>query len=57
MWFFLINGVNGARVRFDHGWGLIRASSNLPELIRIFEADTIGHMMEIRKVFRRVMEK
>ncbi|GAH21984.1 unnamed protein product, partial [marine sediment metagenome] len=30
--------INGARVVFDDGWGLVRASSNLPELVIIFEA-------------------
>ena len=29
--------VNGARVQFPNGWGLVRASSNLPELVLIFE--------------------
>ncbi|MGN1095813.1 MAG: phosphomannomutase/phosphoglucomutase [Eubacteriales bacterium] len=44
--------INGARVKFDHGWGLIRASSNLPELVLIFEADTKEHMLEIRNIFK-----
>lgn len=45
--------VNGARVQFEHGWGLIRASSNLPELVLIFEADTKDHMLEIRNIFKK----
>lgn len=44
--------INGARVQFEHGWGLIRASSNLPELVLIFEADTMEHLLEIRKIFK-----
>jgi phosphomannomutase/phosphoglucomutase len=45
--------INGARVRFDGGWGLVRASSNLPELVLIFEAQTEAKLREIREIFRR----
>ena len=44
--------INGARVQFEHGWGLVRASSNLPELVLIFEADTMEHLLEIRSIFK-----
>ena len=44
--------INGARVKFENGWGLVRASSNLPELVLIFEADTKEHLMEIREIFK-----
>lgn len=44
--------INGARVQFDDGWGLVRASSNLPELVLIFEAKTEERMREIRQLFR-----
>ncbi|MBN2552180.1 MAG: hypothetical protein JXB06_05400, partial [Spirochaetales bacterium] len=44
--------INGARVVFDDGWGLVRASSNLPELVIIFEARTEECVREIRKLFR-----
>ena len=44
--------INGARVQFEHGWGLVRASSNMPELVLIFEADTMEHLMEIRAIFK-----
>lgn len=47
--------INGARVSFENGWGLVRASSNLPELVLIFEGDTREHMMEIRKVFKDLL--
>jgi phosphomannomutase/phosphoglucomutase len=32
--------VDGARVRFDGGWGLVRASNTQPVLVMRFEADT-----------------
>ncbi len=45
--------INGARVVFDDGWGLVRASSNLPELVIIFEAKTEERLLEIRDLFRK----
>lgn len=47
--------VNGARVQFENGWGLVRASSNLPELVLIFEATTREGLLEIRQIFKEVL--
>ncbi len=47
-----VNDVNGARVRFDDGWGLVRASSNLPELVLVFEGRTTEAMRRIKSLFR-----
>ena len=44
--------INGARVEFPDGWGLIRASSNMPELVLIFEATTKERMLEIRELIK-----
>ena len=45
--------VNGARVIFpDGGWGLIRASSNLPALVLRFESKTKDQLEEIEQIFR-----
>ena len=44
--------INGARVDFGDGWGLVRASSNLPELVIIFEARSERRLREIRALFR-----
>ena len=52
-----VNTICGARVTFDYGWGLIRASSNLPELVIIFEADTEEHLLQIRKVLKNTLSK
>lgn len=49
--------INGARVQFENGWGLIRASSNLPEIVMIFEANTKEELLKIRQIFREVTEK
>jgi phosphomannomutase / phosphoglucomutase len=49
--------INGARVAFDDGWGLVRASSNLPELVLRFEARTPERLQEIKETFRRYLAK
>jgi phosphomannomutase/phosphoglucomutase len=51
-----VNDINGARVDFGDGWGLVRASSNLPELVLIFEARTEERLREIRAVFRERLD-
>jgi phosphomannomutase/phosphoglucomutase len=49
--------INGARVVFEDGWGLVRASSNLPELVLRFEARTPERLAEIKQTFRRYLER
>jgi phosphomannomutase/phosphoglucomutase len=39
-------------VTFDDGWGLVRASSNLPELVLVFEGRTAEAMARIKEDFR-----
>jgi phosphomannomutase/phosphoglucomutase len=50
-----VDDVCGARVSFDHGWGLVRASSNMPEMVIIFEGDTEAEMLRIRSVFKDIL--
>jgi len=40
--------VDGARILFEHGWGLVRASNTQPALVVRFEADTIERRDAIR---------
>ncbi|MDJ0976393.1 MAG: phosphomannomutase/phosphoglucomutase [Planctomycetota bacterium] len=47
-----VNDTNGARVTFDDGWGLVRPSSNLPELVLVFEGKTQEQMERIKTLFR-----
>jgi phosphomannomutase/phosphoglucomutase len=47
--------INGARVMFEDGWGLIRASSNLPQLVLRFEAKTERRLAEIKNLFKQYM--
>jgi phosphomannomutase/phosphoglucomutase len=49
--------INGARVMFDDGWGLVRASSNLPILVLRFEAKTERRLEELKELFRSYMDK
>lgn len=44
--------INGARVNFGDGWGLVRASSNLPVLVMRFEAKTEERKEELMALFR-----
>ncbi|MBI3630753.1 MAG: phosphomannomutase/phosphoglucomutase [Candidatus Sungbacteria bacterium] len=44
--------VNGARVRIEGGWGLVRASSNVPALVLVFEAKTEEGLKKIENIFR-----
>jgi phosphomannomutase/phosphoglucomutase len=49
--------VDGARVLFDGGWGLIRASNTQPVLVLRFEATDEKRLEEIRKIFMAKLEK
>jgi phosphomannomutase/phosphoglucomutase len=40
--------VDGARIDFGDGWGLVRASNTTPLLVLRFEADTEDRLREIR---------
>ncbi|MDP2664893.1 MAG: phosphomannomutase/phosphoglucomutase, partial [bacterium] len=49
--------INGARVVFEDGWGLVRASSNVPALVLRFEAKTEQRLKEIEQLFRKKLEQ
>ncbi|MCH8821443.1 phosphomannomutase/phosphoglucomutase [Patescibacteria group bacterium] len=49
--------INGARVYLKGGWGLVRASSNLPALVLRFEAKNDKDLKEIEDIFRKKLEK
>jgi phosphomannomutase / phosphoglucomutase len=40
--------IDGARVLFENGWGLVRASNTQPVLVMRFEADSQEHLNEIQ---------
>jgi phosphomannomutase/phosphoglucomutase len=49
--------INGARVYLEGGWGLVRASANLPALVIRFEAKTNKKLKTIEKIFREKLKK
>ncbi|XOB40327.1 MAG: phosphomannomutase/phosphoglucomutase [Candidatus Nealsonbacteria bacterium] len=49
--------ISGARVKFDDGWGLVRASSNLPVLVLVFESKTKEGLKRIEDIFRQKLSQ
>ncbi|MCF6767880.1 phosphomannomutase/phosphoglucomutase [Thiotrichales bacterium 19S11-10] len=47
--------IDGVRVEFEHGWGLVRASNTTPCLSLRFEADTEGDLHMLQNQFRAWM--
>jgi phosphomannomutase / phosphoglucomutase len=47
--------VDGARVLFDHGWGLVRASNTQPVLVLRFEATNSDLLHEYRNEVEGVL--
>jgi phosphomannomutase/phosphoglucomutase len=45
--------VDGARIDFGDGWGLVRASNTTPLLVLRFEADTTSRLAEIRGIVEK----
>ncbi len=47
--------VDGVRVLFPHGWGLVRASNTQPALVVRCEADSSRHLEEIKEEMARAL--
>ncbi|MFZ1701407.1 MAG: phosphomannomutase/phosphoglucomutase [Pyrinomonadaceae bacterium] len=45
-----VNTIDGARITFDHGWGLVRPSNTQALLVLRFEADTEENLAEIKEM-------
>jgi phosphomannomutase/phosphoglucomutase len=50
-----VHTIDGMRVEFADGWGLVRASNTTPVLVLRFEADDEAALQRIQEEFRRVM--
>ncbi|MFC1776546.1 phosphomannomutase/phosphoglucomutase [Pseudomonadota bacterium] len=50
-----ITTIDGVRVDFADGWGLVRASNTTPILVLRFEADTDEALRRIKNIFRQQM--
>ncbi len=48
--------IDGMRVDFADGWGLVRASNTTPSLVIRFEADTDAAMSRIQELFKRLLK-
>lgn len=49
--------IDGARILFEHGWGLVRASNTQALLVLRFEADSENHLDEIRETVESAVNK
>jgi phosphomannomutase / phosphoglucomutase len=49
--------VDGARIVFDDGWGLVRASNTQPVLVLRYEANTPERLEEIRELVEDTIDK
>ena len=49
--------IDGIRVEFPNGWGLVRASNTTPCLVARFEAIDASSLMEIQALFRQELQK
>lgn len=50
-----IIAIDGVRVPFEDGWGLIRASNTQPALVLRFEANTDERLREIRNIIEKAL--
>jgi phosphomannomutase/phosphoglucomutase len=49
--------IDGARIIFEHGWGLVRASNTQAILVLRFEADSAEHLDLIRKTIEERVDQ
>ena len=52
-----VNKIDGLRVDFDNGFGLVRASNTTPKLVLRFEADDETNLEAIMERFRNLINK
>lgn len=52
-----VNDIDGARITFTDGWGLIRASNTTPVLVTRYEATTEARMKEIQDLIETKINK
>jgi len=54
---YRIIDIDGVRVEFEDGWGIVRASNTEPSLVLRFEATTQGRLKEIEHLISREVKK
>jgi phosphomannomutase/phosphoglucomutase len=50
-----VNDIDGARIKMNGGWGLIRASNTQPVLVMRFEAPSKSELKKIRDSFKDIL--
>lgn len=51
-----VNDIDGVRVTFPHGWGLLRPSNTQPVLVSRFEAETQAQLDEYQAIFQSALD-
>ncbi|MBN2587533.1 MAG: phosphomannomutase/phosphoglucomutase [Candidatus Fermentibacteraceae bacterium] len=54
---YSVNTIDGARIDFPDGWGLVRASNTQPVLVLRFEAGTLTELADYEKETRKYIEQ
>ena len=49
--------IDGIRVKFDHGWALVRASNTTPVIVTRFEADSAAFRDLLQEKFMEILKK
>ncbi len=49
--------IDGVRIQFENGWGLVRASNTQPVLVLRFEAKTEAQLKEYQQIVNQQLEK
>jgi len=49
--------IDGVRVIFEDGWGLVRASNTSPVIVLRFEAESASRLQEIQNLVEAVIDK
>ena len=52
-----VNTIDGVRITFPHGWGLVRASNTQPILVMRFEADTEDRLHQYQQLVESRIEE
>lgn len=52
-----VNDIDGARITFEDGWGLVRASNTTPVLVTRYEATSEARMHEIQELIENKIKK
>jgi phosphomannomutase/phosphoglucomutase len=51
-----VTDIDGIRIHFNKGWGLIRASNTQPALVLRFEAQDEQSLQEIKKIVEKKLD-